>query len=176
MVETSELEFVAIGEIVASRGTKGKLKVKVLTDFPQRFAPKATIYVNRQPLTIANTTWHKGMAIIKVHAIDSREDAEQLRGKTVEIPQSQLQPLPEGQYYHFQLIGLEVWTTAEELLGNITEILTAESNDNYVVRGDKGEFLIPAIEDVVKSVDLSRGRVVIEPLAGLLSLNQKAEG
>ena len=175
-METSELEFVAIGEIVAPRGTKGELKVKVLTDFPQRFAPTATIYVNRQPLTIDTTTWHKGMAIIKVNSIDSREDAEQLRGKTVEIPQSQLQPLPEGQYYHFQLIGLEVWTTTEELLGNITEILTAESNDNYVVSGARGELLIPAIEDVVKSVDLSRGRVVIEPLKGLLSLNQKAEG
>jgi len=175
-VDTSELEFVTIGEVVAPRGNRGQLKVKVLTDFPQRFAPNATIYVNRKPMTIDNTIWHKGMAIIEVHTIDSLEDAERLRGKMVEIPESQVKPLPEGQYYHFQLIGLEVWTTTEKLLGEITDILTAESNDNYVVSGDKGEILIPAIEDVVKSVDLNRGRMVIEPLDGLLSLNEKAEG
>ncbi len=59
-------------------------------------------------------------------------------------------------------------------MGNITEILTAESNDNYVVKGDKGEILIPAVEDVVKSIDLNKGRIVIEAIQGLLSLNQKA--
>ncbi|MBA7583901.1 Ribosome maturation factor RimM [subsurface metagenome] len=58
-------------------------------------------------------------------------------------------------------------------MGNITEILTAEGNDNYVVRGDEGEILIPAIEDVVKSIDLNKGRIVIEAIPGLLSLNQK---
>ncbi len=58
-------------------------------------------------------------------------------------------------------------------MGNITEILTAESNDNYVVKGNEGEILIPAIEDVVKSIDLNKGRIVIEAIPGLLSLNQK---
>jgi len=175
MVDTFNLEYIAVGEIVAPRGTRGKLKVRVLTDFPQRFAPGATIYVNHQPMTIDDTTWYKGMAIIKLSTIDSREDAERLRGETVEIHHSQLQPLPEVQYYHFQLIGLEVWTTAGERLGNITEILTARGNDNYVVNGDNGEFLIPAIEDVVKSIDISQQRMVIEPIEGLLTLNQKTK-
>ena len=55
------------------------------------------------------------------------------------------------------------------MLGNITEILNTESNDNYVVRGAKGEILIPAIEDVVKSVDLDKGYMIVEPITGLLS-------
>ena len=58
-------------------------------------------------------------------------------------------------------------------MGNITEILTAESNDNYVVKRNEGEILIPAVEDVVKSIDLNKGRIVIEAIPGLLSLNQK---
>ncbi|MFC2122958.1 ribosome maturation factor RimM [Bacteroidota bacterium] len=175
-METSKLEFIAIGEIVAPQGTKGKLKVKVHTDFPERFATNSTVYINRQPITIDNASWYKGMAVIKVPAIDSRQDAEQLRGAMIEIPHSQLQPLSEGQYYHFQLVGLEVWTMDGELLGNVREILTAKSNDNYVVSGDKGEFLIPAIEDVVKSVDLETKRITIEPLEGLLELNKKTGG
>ena len=172
-MKSSEPGFIVIGHILAPWGTNGRLKVEVITDFPQRFAPSSKIYINRQPMSIDSTSWHKGKAIIKLNTINSIEDAQRLQGQPIEIHHSQLQPLPEGQYYHFQLIGLEVWTTRGELLGNITEILTAESNDNYVVRGAGGEILIPAIEDVVKSIDLNKGRLVIEPIEGLLSLNQK---
>ena len=172
-MKPSEPEFIIIGEILAPWGIKGKLKVKVVTDFPQRFAPSSTVYINRQPMAIDSIEWHKGKAIIKLSPIDNLEAAQRLRGKPVEIHHSQVYPLPEGQYYHFQLIGLEVWTTQGKLLGNITEILTADSNDNYVVSGDEGEILIPAIEDVVKSIDLNEGRIVIEAIPGLLSLNQK---
>ena len=170
----SEPEYVTIGQILAPWGIKGKLKVEVVTDFPQRFTPSSKIYINQQPMTIDSTEWRKGKAIIKLSTIDSIEDAQRLRGQPIEIHHSQLQPLPEGQYYHFQLIGLEVYTTQGELLGNITEILTAESNDIYVVSGDRGEIVIPAIEDVVKSIDLNKGCIVIEPIEGLLSLIQKA--
>ncbi len=173
-MKPSKLEFVTIGQILAPWGIEGKLKVEIVTDFPQRFTPSSKIYINRQPMTIDSTEWHKRKVIIKLNTIDNLEAAQRLRGQLVEIHQSQVYPLPEGQYYHFQIIGLEVWTTQEELLGNITEILTADSNDNYVVQGAKGEILIPAIDDVVKSIDLNKGRIVIEPIEGLLNLNQKA--
>jgi 16S rRNA processing protein RimM len=168
-MKSSELEFITIGQILAPWGVRGKLKVKVITDFPQRFAPASKVYVNRQPMTIDSAEWHKGKVIIKLNQIDTIEAAQNLGGQSIEIDHSQVYPLPEGQYYHFQLIGLEVWTTQGELLGNITEILTAESNDNYLVSGAKGEVLIPAIEDVVKSVDLDSGRITIEPIEGLLT-------
>ena len=172
-MKPSEPEFVTIGKIIAPSGTRGNVMVMVITESPQRFAPSSKVYINRQPMTIDSCTWRKGKALIKLNTIDNTKDAEKLRGQPVEIHHSQLKPLPEGQYYQFQLIGLEVWTTQGELLGNISHILTAESNDNYVVRGAKGELLIPAIEDVVKSIDLNQGRMVIEAIEGLLSLNQK---
>jgi len=167
-MKPSELEFITIGQILVPWGVKGKLKVKVITDFPQRFAPSSKIYINRQPMTIDRAEWHRDKVIIKLNQIDTIEAAQKLRGQPIEIHHSQVHPLPEGQYYHFQLIGLEVWTTQGELLGNITEIMTAKSNDNYVVSGAKGEILIPAIEDVVKSIDLDSGRITIEPIEGLL--------
>jgi len=173
-MKSSGPEFITIGKIIAPWGIKGKLKVKVVTDFPQRFTPCSKIYINRQPMTINSTEWHKGKAIIKLNTIDSTEDAQRLRGQPIEIHYSQVYPLPEEQYYHFQLIGLEVWTTQGELLGTVTEILTADSNDNYVVHGAKGEILIPAIEDVIKSIDLNKGCIIIEPIEGLRSLNQKS--
>jgi len=168
-MKLSQPEYVIIGQILAPWGINGKLKVEVTTDFPQqRFNPGSKVYVNRQPMTIDSTEWRKGKAIIKLISIDSIEQAQRLRGQAIEIHHSQLQPLPEGQYYYFQLIGLEVQTTQGELLGKITEILTVESNDIYVVSGNNGEILIPAIDDVVKSIDLDKGRIIIEPIEGLI--------
>ena len=172
-MKSSDLEFITIGRILAPWGTEGKLKVKVITDFPQRFAPSATVYISRQPVTISSTEGHQGELIIKLNAVDSIEAARRLRGQPVEIHRSQVYSLPEGQYYQFQLIGLEVWTTRGELLGNVSEVLSAKSNDNYLIKGADGEILIPAIEDVVKSIDLDKGRIVIEAIPGLLNLNQK---
>jgi len=94
-------------------------------------------------------------------------------GHSVEKEPSQDYPLPEGQYYHHQIIGLRVRTTRGELIGTVTDILTGKSNDNYIVRGDTGEILIPAIEDVVQSIDLDRGCITIDAIDGLLDLNEK---
>jgi len=91
----------------------------------------------------------------------------------VEIERNQDYPLPEGQYHHHQIIGLEVRTTRGELIGTVTDILTGKSNDNYIVQSTRGEILIPAIEDVVQSIDLDRGIITIEAIDGLLNLNEK---
>jgi 16S rRNA processing protein RimM len=86
---------------------------------------------------------------------------------------SQDHPPSDEQYYHHQIIGLQVKTTHGELLGNITDVISGRSNDNYIVRGANREILIPAIEDVVKAIDLDRGCMTIEAIEGLLELNEK---
>jgi 16S rRNA processing protein RimM len=171
--ESPDLDFITIGRIVAPWGVKGNVKVQIETDFPQRFSPGEEVFIDGTPVTIVDVSWHRDRPILKLSTIDCVEDAQQLRGKSLEIPQSQAQPLPEDHYYHFQLIGLEVRTTGGEHLGEVREILTGKSNDTYVVQGTEGETLIPAIEDVVKSVNLERGFIEIEPIAGLLELNRK---
>ena len=81
--------------------------------------------------------------------------------------------LPEGQYYHDQIIGLKVQTSDGRLIGTVVEILTGQSNDNLVVHSDSEEILIPVIEDVIQSIDSTNGLVTIEPINGLLELNAK---
>ena len=89
------------------------------------------------------------------------------------MERNQDNPLPEGEYYHDQIIGLQVVTTGGERIGEITDILEGQSNDNYIVRGARGEVLIPAIADVIRFIDLAAGRLTIEAIEGLLDLNQK---
>jgi 16S rRNA processing protein RimM len=166
--EPAPPEFLIIGRIVAPWGIRGEVKVEVVTDFPERFAPRKAVYINARQLEIESCRPHKQHLVVKLATIDSVEDAEKLRGQDLTIPRSELYHLPEGQYYAFQLIGLKVVTTEGKLLGHITEIMTTGSNDVYIVEGKKGEILIPAIEDVIKSIDLKSGEMVIEAIEGLL--------
>jgi 16S rRNA processing protein RimM len=162
------MDFIAVGRILAPWGVKGEVEVEVLTDFPDRFASDEELYVEGRAVTVEGCKWHRGRAILKLATIDSVEDSQQLRGRLLEVPQSRLHPLFQDEYYQFQLLGLEVWTTDGELLGRIAQILPTGSNDVYVVPVADGEVLIPAIEDVVKSVDLDGGRMTIEAVKGLL--------
>jgi 16S rRNA processing protein RimM len=166
--EPAPPEFLIVGYILAPWGIRGEVKVEVVTDFPERFAPQKIVYLNTSPLEIESCHPHKQHLVVKLATIDSVEDAEKLRGQALTISRSELYPLPEGQYYTFQIIGLKVVTTEGKLLGRITEIMTTGSNDVYIVEGKRGEILIPAIEDVVKSIDLAKSKMVIEAIEGLL--------
>ena len=161
-------ESLIVGRILAPWGIRGEVKVEVLTDFPERFAPRKVVYLNTSPLEIESCRYHKQQLILKLATIDSIEAAEKLRGQSLTIPGSELHTLPEGQYYAFQLIGLKVVTTGGKTLGRVTDIMPTGSNDVYIVEGKQGEILIPAIEDVVKSIDLKKGKMVIEVIEGLL--------
>lgn len=139
-----------------------------MTDFPDRFSPQQEVCFEGCAMTIERSSWHKGQVILKLATIDSVEAAQALSGRFLEVPLSKLHPLPPDEYYRFQLIGLDVLTTEGELLGQITKILPTGSNDVYVVPTEGGELLIPAIDDVVKSVDLGKACMVIEVIEGLL--------
>jgi len=161
-------ESLIVGRILAPWGIRGEVKVEVATDFPERFAPQKVVYLNARPLEIESCRPHKQHLVVKLATIDSVEDAERLRGQDLTIPSSELSRLPEGQYYTFQIIGLDVLTTEGQYLGQVTDIMTTASNDVYIVEGEGGEILIPAIEDVVKSIDLEEGKIIIEAIKGLL--------
>jgi 16S rRNA processing protein RimM len=163
-----DYQFIVVGRVVAPWGARGEIKVEVMTDFPDRFSPQEEVHIDGRPMTIERSRLHQGRVILKLATIDSVEAAQGLRGRFLEVPQSQLRPLPKDEYYQYQLLGLEVWTTGGELLGRIANILPTGSNDVYIVPSRHGELLIPAIEDVVKSVELERGRIVIEVINGLL--------
>jgi 16S rRNA processing protein RimM len=147
-------QFIPIARVVAPWGIHGEVKAEPLTDFSDRFACGETIYLQELPLKIAT--------------INSRDKAEEIRGLFLEIPSSQLHPLPEGEYYRFQLIGLKVLSAEGKLLGQLSDVIQTGSNDVYEVSSDNGVFLIPATDEVVKSIDIDKGCMVIELLKGLI--------
>lgn len=158
-----------IGRVLAPWGIRGQMRVKPLTDFPERFSPGQVVHFEGRAVSVEKSHQMGRTIILKLETIDTVEDSERLRGHFLEIRASETHPLPPDQYYQFQVLGMEVWTDEGDLLGKVGEILPTGSNDVYVVPGRRGEILIPAIEDVVKEVDLERGRITVHVIEGLLS-------
>lgn len=160
--------YVAVGRVVRPWGLRGDVKVESLTDFSERFEVGSRLWVGGVHRTIQHSRSHKGDIYLKVSGIDSPEAAETLRDELIEIAESELQPLPEGDYYHFQLQGLAVRTVEGETLGSVTEVLSPGGNAVLVVHGDRGEILLPFIDQVIRTVDLDARVIAVELMEGLL--------
>ena len=150
---------------------RGELRAEILTDFPERLAEMEAVYIGPQHrrYTLAGVRFHQGAMLLRVEGCESRNEAESLRGALVEIPIDQAAPLAEGEYYHFQLVGLTVVSDEDEPLGEIVEVLSPPgANDVYVVHGPRGEILLPAIKDVVLEMDFEARRMIVHLLPGLV--------
>jgi len=179
-VHTPGPRYLAVGRVLRPHGLRGELRVEILTDYPERLEQHAYFYlaspnspeaVRRYP--VDKLRRHKEVLLLKLGGCDDRNGADKLRGMLVQIPIEEAVPLEEGEYYHFQLIGMQVETESGELLGRIVEVLETGANDVYVVRGPWGEVLLPAVEDVVLELDLEAKRMVVHLLPGMLAEDEE---
>ncbi len=160
---------IAVGRINAAWGLNGQVKVTPYTSNPSRLQAGATVLLHGEPVIITDHVEPYGYPILRFDGYTDRTSAERLRGETIEIEEADLPPPPEGEHYIHDLVGLEVVTVGGESLGRLAEVLQTGANDVYIVRR-KGErdILIPAIPDVIREVDIGAGRLLIDPLPGLI--------
>ncbi|MCS7287378.1 MAG: ribosome maturation factor RimM [Anaerolineae bacterium] len=164
-------KFVAIGKILEPWGDRGEVKVEILTDFPERFYLLERVYLGQtaRPLRVKKVKIFKSHAVLQLEGCESRAEASALKGQILTVPLEELMPLAEGEYYEFEIIGLEVWTEEGLYLGRVKEIIYTGANDVYVVGGHEREVLIPALDDVIIRIDLEEGKMVVKLPEGLLS-------
>ena len=168
MSPSASEEDVVVGRITGAWGLRGDVKVEVLTDFTERFSQGNVVYLEAEPTRIERSRSVRGGILVKLTVVRDRTRAESLRGRFLTIPSHEVATLPEGSYYHFQVIGMGVWTEQDAYLGELKEILTTGSNDVYVVRdGEQAELLIPALADVVLDVNLRKNRMTVRLPPGL---------
>lgn len=164
---TKDESPVVVGRIVTAHGVKGEVKVEPLTDFPERFARGSRLWLDGVELGVMSGRWQRSQVIVKLDGVDSREAAEALRGKELTVPDVAELPVGEDLYYLHDIVGLRVESRDGEALGEVYDVLSTGSNDVYVVRGDGGEMLLPALEDVVLEVDVAGGRIVVDVPDGI---------
>ncbi|HEX9743283.1 MAG TPA: ribosome maturation factor RimM [Nitrospiraceae bacterium] len=156
---TEPVELVAIGVIQKSFGVRGEMRVRSLSDVPGRFEGLTRVTLEgpsgmMKQATVRSVRGMRGSYVLGLDVCSTPEDAALFRGWTVKIPQGSAPPLPQGQYYQYELIGLSVQDAGGRQLGTLEEILETPGHHVFIVRGEQGEVLIPASKDVVACVDL----------------------
>ncbi len=169
-------EYLLVGEILRPHGVQGELRVRVLTEYPERIPQVPSLYLGegieaRHPLEVhvVSMRMHQGFALIKFREFPDRTKAERLRGQYIMVRLADAVPLDEGEFYLFQVIGLAVRTEDGQDLGTVSEVLETGANDVYIVHGDRyGEVLIPVTPETIVATDIPGRLLTVRLPEGLL--------
>ncbi len=168
---SSEPEFLVVGQIVRPHGVRGEVGMKIMTAYPERLAQLKKLYVgpDHKPYAVKRMRRHMDGVIIHLEGISDRNEAETLRGLFVYVHIDDAVPLEEGEYYLFQIEGMRVVTDTGQELGHLTDVIETGANDVYVVTTpDNQEILLPAIPQVILQVDTTAGAMTVHLLEGLI--------
>jgi 16S rRNA processing protein RimM len=158
--------FIALGFLRRTHGIYGELIMDILTDFPQRLLAGRGVYIgeNHEEHKFASVRKADKTMLVTLRGYKTPEEAARFRNCYVYTRAEELPKLPEGEYYHHQLVGLAVVSETGQPLGELVEVIQTGANDVYVVRAENGsEQLFPAIDEVILSVDLERQEIRVRP-------------
>lgn len=166
--------FIEIGTITKPHGLKGDVKVQ--SSSPDLFLLEdfASVYLSpvagkREKLVIDKVRPGGKHVLLHFEGLNCIEAVERLAGRVLEVREDRFPRLPEGEYYQFQIIGMDVVTESGDRLGMVRDIIETGSNDVYEVEGEEGSsFLLPAIKDVIIKVILEEKKIIIRVMEGLL--------
>ena len=152
----------AVARILGAKGLAGAVRVELLTDWPERIAPGAEVWLDGhdEPMRIERVESGGRTTVLHLDTVDSREAAERLAGRYLEAP---AQALPEGSYFWADLVGMRVEESDGAVIGELVEIFRAGGNEVYRIVGPTGERLVPALRSVVLRIDVPGRLMVIAP-------------
>jgi 16S rRNA processing protein RimM len=165
--------LVSLGRVSGAHGIRGALKVRADADAattdPEVFIALGEVWLGGSSYRVLAAERPKTQVILRLAGIDTRNQAEALVGQTLQGDRRRFPPLPEGEYYWFQVLGLPVINVTDgALLGRLEEIIPTPAHDVYVVRQAEREVLLPAVEDVIVEINLEEGVIKTAPPEGLL--------
>ncbi|KAB2831935.1 MAG: 16S rRNA processing protein RimM [Candidatus Dadabacteria bacterium] len=167
--------LIAYGKITKAHGLSGGLKLLPFSRLPENLNSITRIFIDSpgnhrpEPFTLKECRFEKGSAVIRLEGIDSIEEAEKLIGRDVYIEKSDLPELGEGEFYWFELIGLDVYTEDGRYAGKVESLIDRALQSVLVVKDGGKEELIPLSEPIIKEINLSESKIIISPVEGLLS-------
>ncbi|MBN1890665.1 MAG: 16S rRNA processing protein RimM [Thermoflexales bacterium] len=165
-----EPRFLTVARVGRAWGLRGEFKLQALAERPDELLRLGTLYLgeSQTPCQVERFHWHRAELLLKLVGCDDRSQAETLHGQLLRIRLEDAPPLGPNEYYCHQLLGLKVVTLEGEELGTLDAIWETGANDVYVVRGARGEILLPACSEVIRQIDLEHGLVLVHLLPGLL--------
>lgn len=158
-------QFLPAGEIVNTHGIRGEVRVMPWADSPEFLLDFPVFYIDEKPVKVTSARVQKTCVLLKLKGVDTVEAATALRGKTICIHRDDAQ-LEDGAVFVDDLLGMEVYDQNGEKLGQIKDVLSLPKNDVYVVQG-KHEYMIPAVKEYVKSIDVENSRMDVVTIEGM---------
>jgi 16S rRNA processing protein RimM len=168
-------DLIQIGHVIRPHGATGLLKIVSYAQSKETFLKAGSVFLGKaneelEECKVVSISEHGSHYLLKLSGADITARAGRFRDAGIFICKGDLREKEEGEFFHFELVGLGVYLDTGHYLGVLKRIFETGSNDVYVVKGKGKEYLIPAIYQVVKEVNLSEQRMIISPMRGLLDL------
>ncbi|MGH2536633.1 MAG: ribosome maturation factor RimM [Candidatus Promineifilaceae bacterium] len=163
--------FLAVGRIHSAHGIRGEVRVQVLAQDASRFQELEQLFLGEadpRPVALEGARPHKSGVLLKLRGVDDRNAAEALRGQLLQVAWEDAVPLEDGEYYLYQLLGLQAYSDAGEHLGELVYVLETGANNVFVIKTAGAELLLPDIPEVIQAIDFAAGRMVVHLLPGLV--------
>lgn len=157
-----KIQFLEAGQIVSTHGVRGEMKVLPWSDGPEFLTDFKRVRIGGATYPVTSCRIQKTCNLLKLEGIDTVEDAQALRGKTVEVYR---EDAPRGMIFVAELIGMDV-VSSGEVLGKLTDVLDYPGNKVYIVKGEH-EYMIPAVSRFVQSVDMDAGVIHVQIIEGM---------
>jgi 16S rRNA processing protein RimM len=156
------------GQVGKPHGLAGEVYVVPISDDARRFEPGSVLQRDDgSSVVVESARSHTDRFLVKFEGVDTRNEAEQLRGPLFVSPDD-ARPLDDDEFWPHELEGCAVMGPGGEELGVVTRVLTGPAQDLLEVATERGERLVPLVKKIVTGVDLERRRITIDPPEGLL--------
>ena len=169
------MDYICIGTVINTHGIKGELKIRSCSDFDaERYCEGNTVYLKTKevylPFTAASFRVHKGYSLVSFKGYEDINLIEKYKGCNVYIDSNDQQPLPEGEYYMAQMIGLKVLDQSGTEIGTVIDVeqTNGAQNNLRIQKKDGTSFLIPNVPVFVKKVDLKEKTITVMLIEGML--------
>ena len=167
-----EPAYLAVGKLRHAHGVHGEILMDVLTDFPERFQPGMVLYMDAEveQLRLVKCRPHRDALLMTFEGYTTPEAVGQLRNQLVFVKTEDRPVLADGEFYHHQLLNLQVITLDGVSIGTVTEILETGASDVLVVRSATGlETLIPMVDEFIRKIDLDKREITVHLIPGMLA-------
>jgi len=158
---SADPQWVRAARVVKPHGLRGEVCLEMLGGGPGRLTPGSSVRSSQGLLEVAGIRQAGQFVLGRLSGVDDRDGAAALCGGYLEVAGDQVRPLAEGEYFHFQLVGLEVRDQSGRARGELIEVETYPANDVYVLRTPQGELRVPAIRQAVLEIDLVAGAMTV---------------
>ncbi len=176
MSHVSSAKLLLVGKVIRPHGKGGLLRIRSYARSEASFLDAGTVFLRSvsgeiHEFRVTSVNAHKKAFLMRLEDLTSNEEAEEFKGAEILINKDTL-VREEGECFWYELLGLKVYQDTGDYLGSVSHIISAGSNDIYVLRNGDKEIFIPATHEVVKEIDLENEKMIISTMEGLLDLNE----